>query len=92
MLPYMAQTCPQLPYMAETRPLNILSRPLCHKIPQDWNALNRSGGTEPRQLIGLASDNAHFDPMSVIFTNNKRVIFGVNHESLGSNVNKYGEF
>jgi hypothetical protein len=26
------------------------------------NDLNRSRGTEPRQLIGLVSDNAHFNP------------------------------
>jgi hypothetical protein len=60
---YMAQTCTQLPYMAQTCPQNILSKPLwCHKIPPARNDLNRSRRTEPRQLIGLASDNAHFNP------------------------------
>jgi hypothetical protein len=34
----------------------------CYKIPPARNDLNRSRGTEPRQLIGLASDNAHFNP------------------------------
>jgi hypothetical protein len=63
----MAQTCPQLPYMAQKCPQNILSRPLwCHKIPPARNDLNRSRGTEPRQLIGLASDNAHFNPTLLI--------------------------
>ena len=63
MLPYVAQTCPQLPYIAQTCPQNMLSRLLWwHKIPRARNDLNRSRGTEPRQLIGLASDNAHFDP------------------------------
>jgi hypothetical protein len=71
MLPYMAQTCPQLPYMALTCPQNILSKPLCHKIPPARNDLNRSRGTEPRQLIGLTSDNAHFDPtLLLIVTRN----------------------
>jgi hypothetical protein len=31
-------------------------------IPPARNDLNRSRGTEPRHLIGLASDNAHFNP------------------------------
>ena len=87
MLPYMAQTCPQLPYMAETCPQNMLSKPLlCHKIPPARNDLNRLYGTEPRQLIGLASDNAHFNPTLLL-----RYYF-VSRESLGSNVNKYGGF
>jgi hypothetical protein len=83
MLPYMAQTCPQ----------NILSRSLwCHKIPHARNDLNRSRGAEPRQLIGLASDNAHFDPTLLLLVKITVVIFRVSRESLGSNVNKYGGF
>ena len=79
----MAQTCPQ----------NILSKPLwCHKIPPARNDLNRSRGTEPRQLIGLGSDNAHFNPALFLLVKIADVIFRVNRESLGSNVNKYGGF
>jgi hypothetical protein len=47
-------------------------------------------GTEPWQLIGLASDNAHFDPTLLLLVKITGVIFRVNRESLGSNVNKYG--
>ena len=55
MLPYMAQTCPQNKIFYQSRYDVIRFLPL-------GNDLNRSRGTEPRQLIGLASDNAHFNP------------------------------
>jgi hypothetical protein len=42
--------------------------------------------------IGLASDNAHFDPTLLLLVKITDVIFRVNRESLGSNVNKYGGF
>jgi hypothetical protein len=84
MLPYMAQTCLQFPYMVQTCPQNILSNAR--------NDFNRSRGTELRQLIGLASDNAHFDPTLLLIVKITHVIFRVNRENLGSNVNKYGGF
>ena len=75
----MAKTCPQLPYMAQTCPPNILSKPLsCHKVPPALIDLNRSRGTEPRQLIGLASDNAHSNPTLLLFVKITNVIFRVN--------------
>jgi hypothetical protein len=54
--------------------------------------LNRSHGTDPRQLIGLASDNAHIDLTLLLLVKITDVIFHVNRKSLSSNVNKYGGF
>ena len=74
----MAQKCPQLPYMAQTCPQNILSKSLYDVIrfSPARNDLNRSRGTEPRQLIELASDNAHFNPTLLLLVKITDVITG----------------